>query len=73
VEIEGYSIEEYENFISYTIQNFVADLGGLIGLFLGFSILSFVEIFYNCVTFCCRKKKIKEQVHPEILVVKKKY
>lgn len=40
------SVEEVEKFVGYKIQNFIADIGGLLGLFMGCSLISIVEIFY---------------------------
>ena len=37
---------EYERSIKMGPVDFIASLGGLFGLFLGFSIVSFVEIVY---------------------------
>ena len=37
---------EFERSIRMGPVDFIASLGGLFGLFLGFSIVSFVEIFY---------------------------
>ncbi|KAG5683736.1 hypothetical protein PVAND_013001 [Polypedilum vanderplanki] len=52
-------IDEYENFAAYRLQNFVADFGGLLGLFLGCSIISLVELIYFCINGIY--KKIKHQ------------
>ncbi|KAG5668409.1 hypothetical protein PVAND_016349 [Polypedilum vanderplanki] len=43
---EEYFIEEEEIYTPYTILIFIAETGGLMGLFLGCSILSIMEIFY---------------------------
>ena len=37
---------EYERSLKMTEIDFISSLGGVFGLFLGFSLLSFVEIFY---------------------------
>ena len=37
---------EFERSIRMGPVDFIASLGGLFGLFLGFSIVSFIEIFY---------------------------
>ena len=37
---------EYEKTRRMTETDFMSNVGGLFGLFLGFSIISFVEIFY---------------------------
>lgn len=36
-----------------------ADTGGLAGLFLGCSLLSFFEIFYFCIKECVKKRKVR--------------
>ena len=58
-------VEEVENYVSYKLQSckeyslndlvltpclVIADLGGLLGLFLGCSLISIVEMFYYAVT-----------------------
>ena len=40
------SILEYERSLKMTPIDFISSLGGLFGLFLGFSLLSFVEVIY---------------------------
>ncbi|XP_063360609.1 pickpocket protein 28-like, partial [Cydia amplana] len=56
----------------FGLTDFLANCGGLLGLFLGFSFLSFVEIFYFCTLrlWCTlkndmknEKKKLKESVY----------
>jgi hypothetical protein len=37
-------ILETTNYVTYTAENFVSDIGGLAGLFLGFSLLSLFEL-----------------------------
>ncbi|KAG5667655.1 hypothetical protein PVAND_015629 [Polypedilum vanderplanki] len=39
-------VTEYETFVAYKLQNLIADIGGLLGLFLGCSVLSLIEIIY---------------------------
>lgn len=56
-------VEEIEDFLTYKVQNFVADVGGLLGLFLGCSLLSLVEIFYfifSALTKSFRRKNLVE-------------
>lgn len=36
-----------ESFVAYHLQNFIADCGGLFGLFLGISVLSIVNMTLN--------------------------
>ncbi|XP_061710717.1 pickpocket protein 28-like [Cydia pomonella] len=56
----------------FGLTDFLANCGGLLGLFLGFSFLSLVEIFYFCTLrlWCTlkndmknEKKKLKESVY----------
>lgn len=44
-----FEIDEHVSFVSFTLQNFVADCGGLIGLFLGFSLLTIFELTFDFV------------------------
>lgn len=41
-------IDEQTYFVSYKLQNLIAECGGLLGLFMGCSVLSIVELFYLC-------------------------
>jgi hypothetical protein len=59
MEMVEYTIEEHENFLVYTLHDFISEFGGLIGLFMGFSILSLGELIFNCVFTCCNKREIK--------------
>ena len=49
---------ETTNHITYTFQNFIADIGGLAGLFIGFSLLSLFEIILRIFAFI-KKQGIK--------------
>lgn len=62
-------VQEQENYVAYTLQNFISDCGGLIGLFLGFSLLTFVEKIYKSVALIYRK--IKEFKSRKKFVVRK--
>ena len=44
-----------------TFTNYVANTGGLLGLCIGSSFLSFLEIFYHCFLkmYCAKNNKIK--------------
>lgn len=50
----------------YGITDFLANIGGLLGLFMGVSTLSFVEIFYFCTirlcTNLCMRSKIRKEM-----------
>jgi hypothetical protein len=72
------SLKVYFNDLSYTnfsekekvnIVDLIANIGGTLGLFLGVSVLSFVEVFdlmVNCVYICFRHKKVaKNELMPE--------
>ena len=37
---------EYERSARYSVFTFISNVGGVFGLFLGFSLISFAEIFY---------------------------
>ena len=39
-------MKEYERSLKMTEIDFISSLGGVFGLFLGFSLMSFVEIVY---------------------------
>ena len=48
------------NYATYELEHFIFDIGGLIGLFLGSSILSLLELFVNVCKFI---KKQAENVN----------
>lgn len=50
------------NYVTYGIQNFIADVGGLAGLFLGFSLLSLFELMIQLFMFIKRMTE-KNKVH----------
>jgi amiloride-sensitive sodium channel len=56
-------VEEHENYVAYTLQNFIDDCGALIGLFLGLSILSIMELIYDVIKTCVKQKfnKIEDE------------
>jgi amiloride-sensitive sodium channel len=58
------TIEEREKYVAYNLENFVSDFGGLIGLFLGFSLLSIVELIHDFFKYCFRQTQSKN--HDEI-------
>lgn len=53
----------------YGLTDFLANCGGLLGLFMGISILSFVELFYFCsLRLICNlgmRKKKPSKIHAE--------
>ncbi|XP_070500674.1 sodium channel protein Nach-like [Chironomus tepperi] len=50
-------IIETTNYITYRLQNFISDIGGLAGLFLGFSLLTLFELILGITSYC--RKLIK--------------
>ncbi|KAG5675951.1 hypothetical protein PVAND_005808 [Polypedilum vanderplanki] len=52
---EKHLTELHTSYVAYTIQNFVADCGGLCGLFFGFSLLSIYELICNFIVLCLDK------------------
>ena len=54
-----YIITEFERGIRMGPVDFVASLGGLFGLCLGFSIISFLEILYWILSTICRNILVK--------------
>ncbi|KAG5671928.1 hypothetical protein PVAND_002096 [Polypedilum vanderplanki] len=53
---------EHQKFIAYRFENFMADIGGLLGLFMGCSLITFVEIFYTIARLFFDKQKKKNAV-----------
>lgn len=51
-------ILETTNYVTYKLQNFVSDIGGLVGLFLGLSLLSVFEFILS--VFHMLKKYLKK-------------
>ena len=52
--IQNPFITKIQRDVAMTFTNYVANTGGLLGLCLGFSFISVVEIFYWC-CYCCQK------------------
>ena len=60
-------IEKTSNYVTYEMENFIFDIGGLIGLFLGSSILSVLELLVSiCKTIKNRWKKAVKRFQPRI-------
>ncbi|XP_027853700.2 pickpocket protein 28-like [Aphis gossypii] len=62
----------YNRILTFTLGQFMGNVGGIMGLCLGFSFLSLVEIIYFLtlrpfVNFCNSKKKLKKVVPTHIL------
>jgi hypothetical protein len=66
IRFNEHSIEEQENFVAYKLQNFIADFGGLLGLFMGCSLLSIVELIFHCIRACINKRGKNEMKVEEI-------
>ena len=52
---EDSQIIQRTNYVTYKVQNFMSDIGGLIGLFLGFSLLSLFELMLRV---CCYLRRL---------------
>jgi len=46
----------------FQIVNFISDIGGQLGLWAGFSVLSLLEIIELCILLFSRRQKQKQQV-----------
>jgi hypothetical protein len=68
---ESFHIPEIKSIVAYKFSNFIADCGGLLGLFLGCSVLSIVELCYLLVLFICKRKDKNLKVHQK--KIKKKF
>ena len=55
---EDSQIVKRTNYVTYKLLNFMSDVGGLLGLFLGFSLLSLFELM---LTICSYMKKRIDQ------------
>ncbi|XP_021374370.1 degenerin-like protein asic-2 [Mizuhopecten yessoensis] len=56
--------EVVEEEVAYTEENFLSDIGGQLGLWAGFSVLSLIEIielFCLFINACVRRNRIKEK------------
>jgi pilus assembly protein TadC len=51
---EDSQIIQRTNYVTYKVQNFMSDVGGLIGLFLGFSLLSLFELLLRMCSYLKR-------------------
>ena len=67
VQFVGEAVEEVEHYIAYKLQNFISDVGGLLGLFMGGSLISVVEIFYFLVKSIINFFKPKSSVRQNVI------
>ncbi len=44
-----------------TLENFVSNIGGAMGLWTGASIITWIHLVYICIRGCGRRKKSKER------------
>ncbi|KAG5674934.1 hypothetical protein PVAND_004878 [Polypedilum vanderplanki] len=56
---EDFLITKKIGYVGYKLENFIAEIGGLLGLFMGSSLLSIVEMFYLCIKGIIQKRKKK--------------
>lgn len=63
---EDSKFESSERYLIFDSLDFLAGCGGVSGLFMGFSILSFIEIFYYVILWVitCRKRSKQVAVEP---------
>jgi hypothetical protein len=62
VGIDKIDFEELEYFVTYSLQNFIADAGGLLGLFMGYSFLSIAEFIQKCIKYFITKRASRQNV-----------
>ncbi|CAG9804870.1 unnamed protein product [Chironomus riparius] len=70
IKFDESQIVKRTNYVTYKLQNFVADIGGLIGLFLGFSLLSLFDTFLkicSCLKAIFERLELKERVQEATL------
>jgi hypothetical protein len=65
LQFQDFQIEEDENFMAYNFQNFEADCGGLLGLFMGISFLSIVDAILRFVVRVMSRKREQTRVDVE--------
>lgn len=49
-----------ERYVIFTFRDYLAACGGVLGLFMGFSILSFFEFIYYCI---CLLSRVRASCH----------
>ena len=60
VAIQNPRVTKMKRDVEMTFTRFVANTGGLLGLCLGFSFISGIEIIFWCCCFCFKPKSIKD-------------
>ncbi|KAL3089206.1 hypothetical protein niasHT_021150 [Heterodera trifolii] len=58
-------IEVYEEVPTLTVSRFIAQLGGQLGLYIGLSIASFVQIILPCIRKCHEWMKLRTEKRPK--------
>ncbi|CAG9808682.1 unnamed protein product [Chironomus riparius] len=67
VNFNDHEVQIHETYVAYKVQNFIADLGGLLGLFLGCSLLSMIEVLYF-IFMALKHRYCKRNVGDEITI-----
>lgn len=73
---ENSDFEAIERYAVFDFMDFVASCGGLLGLFMGFSILSFLELAYYVILWIIMLRKSRKVEPVGLILVKpnrKKY
>jgi hypothetical protein len=55
VTFDDYQVPVTHTILTYELMQFIADVGGLLGLFMGCSLLSIVEVLFDGIEWCVKK------------------
>lgn len=69
---ENADFEVIERYAVFDFMDFVASCGGLLGLFMGFSILSFLELAYYVILWIIMLRKSRKVEPVGLILVKPK-
>lgn len=68
---ENAGFESTERYAAFDFMDFVASCGGLLGLFMGLSILSFIELAYYFILWIMMVRRSSRKVEPVGLILVK--
>jgi hypothetical protein len=69
---DEFQVKSSEISVTYQLPNLIAELGGLLGLFMGCSLLSIIELFYFCfasIVFIGKRRAAKKSEEKEVRCV----